>query len=191
GVMRAGAAGRSWLFPQLREAVRNPSTDAKPANPLLPVLIVRRRINNQVGASSAKFADWAAGFRQDGEAWLPKRFDAPMDDPQRQAAMAELQAGYGAQALIEDMQSHLDAVTRAYAGLPQGTIEADLVDHVNTRATPILQQILRSIFGGTAGPPPQADGAQAGINLPYDDELAENELEMAPYEIGRASRGRG
>lgn len=188
GVMRAGAAGRNWLFPQLREAVRNPSTDAKPANPLLPVLIVRRRINNQIGASSAKFAAWAAGFRQDGEAWLPKRFDAPMDDPQRQAAMAELQAGYGAQALIEDMQSHLDAVTRAYAGLPQGTIEADLVDHVNTRATPILQQILRSIFGGTAGPPPQAEGAQAGINLPYDDELAENELEMAPYATLAQSR---
>ncbi len=181
GLTRSGAPSMARMFPQLNGNVPNPDSGAKPSNPNLPVLIIRTAINSQVGANSAKLSAWDSRFRQLSDRWIPSEFETQLTDEAREQATSTLTTEFGPAAIIEDMQSHIDEIKSKYGNLPPQTMDDDFNAHIDGRALPVLQQLTQNIYGGGGGDAPSTEGAQEGINIPYDNTLAENELKMAPY----------
>lgn len=182
GLTRTGRPSMARLFPNLFNAVRNVDTSAKSSSADLPVIVIRTAINSQVGANSALLAEWSGAFRQRGEMWIATEYEAELDDEGRSTATEDLQSTYGAEALVTDMQTHIDEVKAKYGALPAQTMDDDFLDHLDRASIPVLQQITRRFFGGAAAEPPSTEGAGGGINLPYDDVLAEGELQSGSYQ---------
>lgn len=179
-MMRKGKSADTPLFPALRDAVKNAGT-ASSGNPDLPVIILRSAINTRISATSTLLKGWDTAFRAKGENWQSQE-PPPANDQDVAAQETKLQTTYGAEALIADMQSHIEKIIEEYSGLPKGTVEGDFADHVTAKAVPVLKELVRAAFGSATGAKRSEEGVGDTLNIPYDKDMAEGELQMDSYD---------
>lgn len=186
GVMRSGEISPDTepLFPTLATNVPVPDGEKKESNPQLPVVVIRRVVNNAIGAESALFAGWDTNFTAKDEDYIPKSIEKADSPEALVQARAALIQSYGPQGVTTDMASHFDKIRSLYGGLPVGTVTDDFVSgQLDGKAKPVLDQTVQIIFGAVPPPEtaPHAAGVSGDINIPYEPEMKKGELRVDQY----------
>jgi hypothetical protein len=167
-----------YPFATLKTNLPVPDGQRKDANPALPVMVVRRFINNTVRVTSSLIGPHNAAFEQKPHGFAPK--NAPTTLEARRTFVQGIFDTYGADSLVQDMQAHIDAIQAKYNEMQDGEIDKDAMTQAIRRSTEVLKARTRHIFGGGTAQSYSA-GVEDDFIVPYSDVVARNELDFQTY----------